>query len=501
MSLRKVIHNNCGYVVTVFVLGIWFFSYGAANAAILQLGSNSSTLSPGDVATIVVSLNSEGVAINNAEAKIIFPSDLLEVVSISKVNSIFSLWVEEPVFSNSAGTINFNGGIPTPGFTGVKGTAISIVVKAKKEGDASVSFSEAAVRANDGFGTDVLRAKTGETLTVLAKEIPQVTEPSEPSPISTTVVLEVSSPTHPEQESWYQDSNPTFGWKLPAEVDAVQTGIDMSNTAVPAVTFSPAVSERTVKDLEDGVWYFKVRARTGGEWGPISTYVANIDSTAPRNNNVDFLYDDDTNLLSIKADVVDELSGIDHYEVFINDEMFKKVSPAEFVNGVYSISVDSPGNNLVRLVAVDRAGNSVESVGSFKVTAVPELPTEPISLANNQWVLSVGSFAMPLVYFIGSVLLGVLLVALVAFGLGCHYGKRSVGLALSTLFSKRNSLIGLRIQKKRLEKHLELLHKIRHKRILSNEEKKIKDAIEEDLDDVDRAIERIKKLDHGGSNV
>jgi hypothetical protein len=44
--------------------------------------------------------------------------------------------------------------------------------------------------------------------------------------------------------------------------------------------------------------------------------------------------------------------------------------------------------------------------------------------------------------------------------------------------------------KKRLEKHLEILQRTRHERVLSKEEKEIKEAIEADLDEVDRAIEK-----------
>ena len=47
--------------------------------------------------------------------------------------------------------------------------------------------------------------------------------------------------------------------------------------------------------------------------------------------------------------------------------------------------------------------------------------------------------------------------------------------------------------KKRLERHLELLQRTRHERVLSKEEKDIKQAIEGDLDEVDQAIEDQKE--------
>src|SRR3989338_1484200 len=125
----KRLKNKRLYYPAIFVATLFFFGYGNASASTLQINSNSATLPPGSIMTLSVILNSEGVAINNAEAKIIFPTDLLEVVSINKGNSIFSFWVEEPTYSNLTGTITFNGGIPTPGFNGSSGTVISIVVK------------------------------------------------------------------------------------------------------------------------------------------------------------------------------------------------------------------------------------------------------------------------------------------------------------------------------------------------------------------------------------
>jgi len=46
--------------------------------------------------------------------------------------------------------------------------------------------------------------------------------------------------------------------------------------------------------------------------------------------------------------------------------------------------------------------------------------------------------------------------------------------------------------KKRLERHLEILQHTRHGRILTKEEKEIKEAIEGDLDEIDKIIEEQK---------
>lgn len=494
MFSKKSAHSKIGIRITIFLLVACSFLGESAYAATLQISASSATLSPGGIATLSVIVNSEGVAVNNADAKIIFPADLLEVVSVSKGNSVFSLWVEEPAYSNSGGTVSFNGGIPTPGFTGSYGTAVSIVVKAKKAGKADIFFSDSAVRANDGFGTDVLRAKTGTTLTIVQKEEPVKVE-TETKLVPPTLVLQVTSPTHPSQELWYRDTSPIFRWKVPTGVDAIQTGIDNHTSGSPRVTFSPAISERTVKDQKDGIWHFKVRARRDGEWGPVSTYIARIDNTVPQKNEVTFSFNDEEKVLQIKTDIIDETSGLDHYNIYINEVLIKSVPSGDFVNGVYSLAVDTPGDNAVKLVAVDRAGNSIEALGSFKVTAVPEPELKPTSTTGEPLLVSIGSFAIPALYFAIALLSVIAILVLGAFRLGRSFSTLHHKHLLRTALGKGDNTKVLLLLKKRLEKHLEILQHTRHKRILSKEEKEIKEAIEGDLDEVDRAID-----EHGQSS-
>ncbi len=111
-----------------------------SNAATLSLAPSTSTVTVGNIVSIGVKVNTQGKYINNGEVVIQFPTDLLEVISISKSSSIFSLWVEEPSFSNATGRISFNGGVANPGFNGSSGTIASITFKAKKAGSASLIY-------------------------------------------------------------------------------------------------------------------------------------------------------------------------------------------------------------------------------------------------------------------------------------------------------------------------------------------------------------------------
>ena len=277
----KRLKNKRLYYPAIFVATLFFFGYGNASASTLQINSNSATLPPGSIMTLSVILNSEGVAINNAEAKIIFPTDLLEVVSINKGNSIFSFWVEEPTYSNLTGTITFNGGIPTPGFNGSSGTVISIVVKAKTTGWADLIFSDATVRANDGLGTDVTSSKRGISINVIPREQIVPTNLETEKKVETQKLIEIRSSSHPDQTKWYPDNAPEFKWKLPEGTLEVRTLISKSSSATPSVSYIPPISSKEVSEMADGASYFSLQARTSSGWGPVSRYRVNIDMTLP----------------------------------------------------------------------------------------------------------------------------------------------------------------------------------------------------------------------------
>jgi len=203
MHTKSLVKIKSLLSVFTFVFIFFFSGYFVSEAASLRINSNSSTISVGSTMTFSVLVNSGGVAVNNAEGVIKFSPEFFSVTSVSKSGSVFSLWVEEPSFSNSSGTISFNGGVPTPGFTGASGRVISFTVKAKKAGQASFSFDSASVRANDGLGTDVLSSKSGTTIEVTTptkKEVEPVKEskpkPETKTPIEAPVIIPaiVSSP-------------------------------------------------------------------------------------------------------------------------------------------------------------------------------------------------------------------------------------------------------------------------------------------------------------------
>lgn len=116
-------------------------------------------------ATVNVDTNME---INAAGGKIYFPVEQLEVVSLFKANSIFTLWTVEPSYSNDEGTIQFGGGLPTPGFKGSEGNILTITFRVEKEGEAEIEIEEGLVLADDGKGTDILKVQKGASYALIS---------------------------------------------------------------------------------------------------------------------------------------------------------------------------------------------------------------------------------------------------------------------------------------------------------------------------------------------
>lgn len=96
-------------------------------------------------------------AVNAVSATLAFPRDLVQVTSVSKIGSILNLWVEEPSFSNSAGTVSLEGVVPNPGFVGASGPVVTVNFKVVAPGMANLKFSAGSLLANDGYGTNILK--------------------------------------------------------------------------------------------------------------------------------------------------------------------------------------------------------------------------------------------------------------------------------------------------------------------------------------------------------
>ena len=146
-----------GAGIFIFFLSFFwcFFFVGTANAASLDFSTTTNNYIKGDELLVNINVSSLDQSINAAYGSISFPTDKLEVVSISKENSIFTFWIREPSFSNTASNINFQGIIFNPGFMGENGKIMTIKFKVKNGGNANLNLSSGSVLVNNGKGTSI----------------------------------------------------------------------------------------------------------------------------------------------------------------------------------------------------------------------------------------------------------------------------------------------------------------------------------------------------------
>ncbi len=106
--------------------------------------------------TLPIVIDTAGQTINAAEIYLKFDPKVVQVDSISKDQTFFTIWVpNEPKFSNTSGDISFVGGIFNPGFRG-QGKVGSVTLVAKKPLKTKLTFTgNTAVKLNDGLGTSI----------------------------------------------------------------------------------------------------------------------------------------------------------------------------------------------------------------------------------------------------------------------------------------------------------------------------------------------------------
>jgi hypothetical protein len=370
----KNIRNNTRvhvrfFLVALFVFGTTLHSY----AANLVITPSSVTTKVGKTFTVDLTVNNNIDAINAASAKITFPKDALQVVSVSKKGSFISLWAEEPSFSNEKGTVSLEGVALNPGFNKATGKVLSITFKALQAGNVSISVVSGSVLANDGNATDVLKT-TGSAFVYVDEEGAKA---SEVAAVKETLVPVITSPTHPDSALWYAKRDASFEWKVPSEVTAVRTLYSEKETDMPTKVYDPPVTNRTFTVDGDGIMYMLVQFKNASGWGAVAKYTFRVDMVPPESLKASF---PDSNVTTNQTPAVlvlaeDKLSGVSKITMSVDSG-----KPVEFPvdpSNLYHLPKQTAGNHTVVVSAIDAAGNaSTVSLDYTIQTISPPVITE-----------------------------------------------------------------------------------------------------------------------------
>jgi hypothetical protein len=336
-------------------------------------------------------------SINAVSGVVGFPSDKLQIVSLSKTNSIITLWVEEPSFVNGLGTVKFEGVVPNPGFIGTGGIIITMNFKVIGSGNATLKFNSGAVLANDGNGTNILKNLNTATFTLgSAASAPNV---EDSSPVVSSSGLTITSSTHPDPQKWYAQSDAKFAWNVPEGTQASRLLLGKISDSAPNVLYEPAVSSKDLPHNADGIWYFHVQLKNAsGVWGPVAHRAFRVDTLPPENFSIKQVEDEDSDPTDPRPQfifsVTDIMSGVDHFIIDID-----KGKPETWNNSgntIYQPVALGPGEHSLIAKAYDKAGNySVASI-DFKIEGIerPVITSFSPEISNEESLLIKGT-ALP----------------------------------------------------------------------------------------------------------
>lgn len=352
---------------------VLFLNFGLVQPIIAEGGSlslspGSESFAVGDNFLVSLRVDTATASINAAQSTIYFPADKLEVLNISKDNSIFSLWPKEPAFSNLTGEIAFIGGLPHPGFNG-KGNIITINFKTKKEGEVNLFFDESKILADDGQGTNILVFIKGAKYFIYQPEV-----------IKKEFEGQIFSSTHPKENEWYNNNSPRFQWNLTQTAKGVSFILDQESETIPDTYSEDLVQNKNYEGIPDGIWYFHLRLADGNSWRETIHYRIQIDAHPPYPFEViiDNAGDPTNPKPNLYFEAQDEASGINRYEIKIGENKFTDLMLAQI--NPFSLPILGPGSHKIIVRAVDKANNivraktllDIEPIESPKINVWPE---------------------------------------------------------------------------------------------------------------------------------
>jgi hypothetical protein len=328
----------------------------AGNAS-LSLSPASGSFFVGSTFDISVFVNTGGENINAVEVNLRFNPTKIQVASPTAGKSFIEVWVSQPTFSNTKGTMSFIGGVPSPGINTSAGLVSTVTFRALSPGETQILFLDSSkVLKNDPQGVNILTSMNRGVYTLL------IPPPEGPK---------VFSSTHSDQNKWYKNNNPTFSWEKEEGVTEFSFSIDEDPMAVPDNNSEGDRTSVSFSEIGDGIWYFHVKGKKADIWGGTSTYPVKIDLTPPAAFTPTVQPSEKTveKQPLISFFTTDAVSGMDYYQIkYIDITPEKTEEEAGFfteASSPYKLPTLAAGKYLVVVRAYDIAGNWRE--GNVKI--------------------------------------------------------------------------------------------------------------------------------------
>ncbi len=312
------------------------------------LSPRSGSFVEGSTFQVPILLNTKNRSINGIEVRVNFDQNKLMVINPTGGTSIIGVWTEPPRYDNKRGTASYVGVVPG-GITTESGLIGTITFKALASGNASVSIgSNSRILLNDGLGTDTQVDFGRASYNILTKAPEGV---------------QIYSETHPVQYDWYNNNSPVLSWVKEDGVGEFSFILDNKPNTIPDNTPDTIGTTQSFEKLNDGLWYFHIKANKNGAWGTTGHFLMRIDTAPPARftPEVNFLT---AQVIDIERTLVsffttDNLSGVDHYEVGVIDKTQPTTESPVFeqAESPFQVPLSIDGKLQVIIRAIDKAGN------------------------------------------------------------------------------------------------------------------------------------------------
>ncbi len=378
--------NKIVFLLAVLFMIVPFF----AKAATLNFVASQNQFVIGDQFSVDVKVDSESAGINAVQATIQFPPDILIATSTDKTDSAFNFWLQDPTIDNNAGKITFIAGA-TSGFSGKSLQVLKINFIVKGAGQANINFTDGAVTASDGSGTNVLSSMQNLQITSITKQdaklipAPKIVKPAVPTGVLPSKPV-IQVPLYPDQNAWYNSvSSFIVQWNLPKDVTSVAAVINKEPLTNPTQS-NGVFDNETFPGLSDGIWYLHVRFKNDIGWGPTLHYKISIDTIPPMPFTATVKEGNTTDVINptIQFSTTDQPSGIDFYQVVVDNSAPIKTSSTSL-----TLPPQNAGAHRITVSAFDFAGNSSESRLTVNIQEKPFFVIGGFSVTQSMFFISI----------------------------------------------------------------------------------------------------------------
>lgn len=176
-------------------------------------------------------------------------------------------------------------------------------------------------------------------------------------------------PLYPDESKWYnQVGNAVVFWDVPADITDVSARVVRTKTSDTGTAENELLSGKDLGVLDDGIWYARVQFKNSKGWGPAAYYGISIDTAPPSPFKLGVDNPESDNPApEISYETQDALSGIDRYEIRVDGaDLFLSTSTSSV------LPAQAPGEHIILVRAVDRAGNFAENAITLKILPIAQ---------------------------------------------------------------------------------------------------------------------------------